>query len=87
MKPTHACGIVEDGRGFIGARTVAREGAVALALKMLTVGAVMAPSVPTDHPKGPAIPVVWELDGENGRGGSRAPRPASPTRRSSTINR
>ena len=44
------------------------EGAVALALKMLIVGAVMAPSVPTNHPEGPAIPVVWELDGENGRG-------------------
>lgn len=44
------------------------EGAVALAMKMLTVGAVMAPSVPTKHPEGPAIPVVWGLDGENGRG-------------------
>jgi hypothetical protein len=44
------------------------DGAVALAMKMLIVGAVMAPSVPTTHPEGPAIPVVWGLDGENGRG-------------------
>jgi hypothetical protein len=44
------------------------DGAVALAMKMLIVGAVMAPSVPTTHPEGRAIPVVWGLDGENGRG-------------------
>lgn len=44
------------------------EGGVSLAMKMLLLGAVMAPSVPTDHPEGPAIPVVWDLDGENGRG-------------------
>jgi hypothetical protein len=44
------------------------DGAVALALKMLIVGAVMAPSEPTTHPEGSKIPMVWVLDGENGRG-------------------
>ncbi|MDT5067248.1 MAG: hypothetical protein QOK02_3403 [Mycobacterium sp.] len=44
------------------------DGAVALALKLLIVGAVMAPSDETFHPDGPRIPTVWTLDGTNGRG-------------------
>jgi hypothetical protein len=44
------------------------DGAVALAMKMLTVGGVMAPSVETTHPEGVTIPTVWTLDGTNGRG-------------------
>jgi hypothetical protein len=44
------------------------DGAVALAMKLLIVGAVMAPAEETWHPEGPRIPTVWELDGENGRG-------------------
>jgi hypothetical protein len=44
------------------------DGAVALAMKMLIVGAVMAPAEETVHPEGPKIPTVWILDGENGRG-------------------
>jgi hypothetical protein len=44
------------------------DGAVALAMKLLIVGAVMAPAEETVHPKGPRIPTVWGLDGENGRG-------------------
>lgn len=48
------------------------DGAVALALKLLTVGAVMAPAQETTHPEGPKIPTVWILDGENGRGSIQA---------------
>jgi hypothetical protein len=44
------------------------DGAVALAMKMLIVGAVMAPSEETTHPEGVTIPTVWTLDGTNGRG-------------------
>lgn len=44
------------------------DGAVALAMKLLIVGAVMAPAEDTWHPKGPNIPTVWTLDGTNGRG-------------------
>lgn len=44
------------------------DGAVALAMKMLIVGAVMAPSEETIHPEGATIPTVWTLDGTNGRG-------------------
>jgi hypothetical protein len=55
------------------------DGALALAAKMLTVGAVMAPA---EHAKdadgrkitrpGGDIPLVWILDGENGRGSIQA---------------
>jgi hypothetical protein len=44
------------------------DGAVALAMKMLIVGAVMAPAEETFHPKGPRIPTVWDLNGDDGRG-------------------
>jgi hypothetical protein len=44
------------------------DGAVALAMKLLIVGAVMAPAEETFHPKGPRIPTVWDLNGEDGRG-------------------
>jgi len=48
------------------------DGAVALAMKMLIVGAVMAPCEETFHPKGPRIPTVWELNGDDGRGSIQA---------------